>query len=124
MAKGIAAFVVVLAIIMSISVLSGIGYYNELGVDYSDDQYNEEVQAAADAFTSQNSTTSGTSPIEDFTVGAGNTMQAAWQVISNTKGVLMLLFGIPETLAAMLETFARIVYGVTFAGFVRGVVLS
>lgn len=124
MSKGIAAFVVVLSIMMSISVLAGLGFYDNLNVDYTDDQYNDDVQSAADALTSQNSTTSGTNPIEDFTVGAGTSLQTIWQVLGNTSGVLQLLFGVPAVLADKLELFFQIIFGITFAGFIRGVILS
>lgn len=124
MSKGIASFVVILAVIMSISVLAGIGFYDSLQVNYTGDQHNEDVQAAADAMTNQESTTTGTNPIEDFTVGAGTTLSAAWQVISNTSGVLQLLFGLPQGVAEAMQTFIRIIYGITFAGFIRGVAMG
>lgn len=124
MAKGIAAFVVVLAVIMSISILSGIGYYNSLNIDYSDSGYNDDVQAAAEAMTNQEAANTGSSVLTDFTTGAGNTISTAWQVLSNTSGVLQLLFGLPSTLTDMVETFFQIIFGVTFAGFVRGVMIG
>lgn len=124
MSKGIAAFVIVMAVIMSISVLSGIGYYNSLNIDYSNQGYNEDVQAAADAMTSQSASNTGASVYTDFTVGAGNTLATAWQVLSNTSGVIQLLFNAPKILADTLQTLFQITFGISFAGFVRGVMIG
>lgn len=121
MAKGIAAFVVVLAVTMSISILAGIGFYDQLGIDYSDPGYDDDVQAAAQAMTSQEASNTGSSAFTDFTVGAGNSIQTFWQVLSNTSGILKLLFALPDPLAKSLQTVFQITFGVTFAGFIRGV---
>lgn len=124
MSKGITAFVVVLAVIMSISILSGIGFYDNIGLDYSDQGMDDDVQSAAAAFTSQEATDTGGTAIVEFTTGAANTLQAAWEVLTNTSGVVKLLFSAPDSVATRFETFFRIVFGLTFAGFIRGVVLT
>lgn len=121
MAKGIAAFVVVLSLIMSISILSGLGFYSSMGVDYSDSA-NDDVREAADALVGQEATDSGSgSALEDFTSSAATTLASAWQVIANLSGVLQLLFGLPAALTDTLQTFFLMVFGITFAAFIRGV---
>ena len=121
MAKGIAAFVVVLAPILAISILSGIGYYDHLNVDYDDPALDSDVQRAADALTTQEATDTGGSAIVEFTTGAANTFQSFWAVISNTAGVVKLLFGLPDAVADPFQTFFQISFGISFAAFIRGV---
>jgi len=123
MSKGISAFIVMLTITMSISILGGLGYYSNMHVNYQAG-YNSDVQTAANAFMSQSATNTGGNLFNDFTVGASNTLNIAWQILSNTSGVLQLLFGIPKKAAGMFQYFFQIVFGVTFLAFVRGVVLQ
>lgn len=123
MSKGIAAFVIVLSVIMAISMLSGIGYYSELRVNY-DAGYNDDVAAAADVLVGQEASNTGSSVFTDFTVGGANALRTAWQVLANTSGVLQLLFGLPPAVADPLERFFQLIFGLTFAGFVRGVMVQ
>lgn len=124
MAKGIVAFVVVLAFIMSLSMLSGIGFYEKMNVDYSTSA-DADVQRAADAMVGQEaSDKSGGSVLQDFTTSAGRTLGTAWQVIANLGGILEMLFGAPDPIADTLQLFFQIIFSVTFAAFIRGVVLQ
>lgn len=123
MAKGIAAFVVVLAPVLAISVLSGVGYFDTWNVDYGGTGADADVQAAVDALTNQQATDRGGSAIVEFTTGSANALQSAWQVISNTSGVLKLLFPVPDVLANTVQIVYQIAFGITFAGFIRGVLL-
>lgn len=124
MSKGITAFVVMLSLIMAISILSGIGFYDSLGLDYSSQGMDDDVKSAHDALVSQEATDTGGTAVVEFTTGAANTLQAAWEVLSNTSGVIKLLFGAPDSVADTFQTFFRIVFGVTFLGFIRGVVMT
>jgi len=124
MAKGIVAFFVVVAFTLSMSVLSGMGFYGEIGVSYSDDM-DTDTQKAAEALVGQQATDqSGGSVLQDFTTSAGQTLATGWQVIANLSGILKLLFGVHDALASSLQTFFQMVYGLTFAAFIRGVVLQ
>ena len=124
MAKGITAFFVVTALVISMSILSGIGMYDALGVEVSDDA-NSDVQSAADAMTGQEAgDESQDNVIEDFTTSAGQTLSMGWQVISNLSGVLQMLFGVPKALADSVQVVFMLTYGITFAAFIRGVVLQ
>lgn len=124
MAKGVVAFVIMVALTMSISVLAGLGYYAELRVDYSSDM-NEDTKAAAEAFIGQTATDrAGGSVLQDFTTSGATTLSSAWQVLANTSGVLQLLFGLPPVLADLFQLFFRLMFGITFAGFIRGVVVD
>lgn len=124
MAKGIVAFMIVIALTLSISILSGIGFYQELGVQYSS-SLDDDTQAAAQAMIGQEATDkSGGSVLQDFTTSAGRTLSTGWQVIANLSGILKLLFSAPDAIANGLETFWQLTFSITFAAFIRGVVLQ
>ena len=124
MAKGIVAFIVCVAFILAISILSGLGYYADMGVQYSESA-DADVQAAADAMTGQTaSDQSGGSVLQDFTTSAGRTLATGWQVIANLSGILKMLYGAPDVVASSMQTMFQIVFGISFAAFIRGVVLQ
>lgn len=122
MAKGIAAFVIVLTPVLAISILSGVGYYDALDVSYGDTAADQDVQNAANALQNAQASDTGGSAIVEFTTGAATALQSAWTVIGNTSGVLKLLFNVPNVLAGQLQLFFQIIFGLTFIGFIRGVV--
>lgn len=124
MAKGIVAFMIVVALTLTISVLGGIGFYAQLEVDYSDSA-NNATENAAEAMTGQTaSDQSGGSVLQDFTTSAGRTLSVGWEVVKNLSGILQLLFGLPKALTDAIQTFWVMTYSVTFAAFIRGVVLQ
>jgi len=124
MSKGITAFFIVLSLILSLSMLSGLGYYQSLGVSY-EDSARDDVQSAADALVGQEaSDKSGGGVLQDFTTSAGRTLATGWQVIANLSGILILLFGIPSVVAGSIQTAWMMIYGISFAAFIRGVVLT
>lgn len=123
MAKGIVAFYLVVGLVLSISIMAGAGFYDAVGLQYSTDA-NEQVQSAVDAFTGQDATDrSGGSALQDFTTSAGTTLAAGWEVIKNLSGVLQML-GIPKVIADPAQTLWLLTFGITFAAFIRGVVLQ
>lgn len=124
MAKGIVAFIIVVALTLSMSVMSGLGVYAALDVQYTTSA-NDDVASAADAMVGQQATDqSGGSVLQDFTTSAGRTLATGWQVIANLSGILQLLFGLPAALTDPIQTFFQIVYGISFAAFIRGVVVQ
>jgi len=124
MAKGITAFIVVLALTMSMSIMSGLGAYEALGVGYGESQ-NDDVAAAENALVGQQASDQASgSVLEDFTTSAGQTLSTFWQIIANLSGILQLLFGLPAVLTDTLQTFFQMVFGITFAAFIRGVILQ
>jgi len=124
MAKGITAFMVTVAVILSISTLSGLGFYGTVGADYTDSS-SESVRNAADAMIGQEaSDQSSGSVLQDFTTSAGTTLATAWEVLANLSGVLQLLAGIPAAMADTVQLFFQITFSITFAAFIRGVVLQ
>jgi len=124
MAKGVTAFFVVVAVILSISTLSGLGFYQTVGAEFSNSS-SADVRNAADALIGQEaSDQSSGSVLEDFTTSAGTTLATAFEVLANTSGILQLLLGLPAALADQIQVFFQLVFGVTFAAFIRGVVLQ
>lgn len=123
MTRGVMIFYSMLALILAISMASGLGVPDQLGVGVSAD-YDEDVQDVVDAMTDQSQPNTGTSTFADFTIGGGKALQTGWQVISNTDAVLRLLTGMPESMAGGIQTLFRIVFGLTFAQFIRGVVIE
>jgi len=124
MSKGPVAFFVVTSLVLSMSMLSGLGFYSQLGVSYQDSA-RDDVNAAADALVGQEaSDKSGGSVLQDFTTSAGRTISTGWQVIGNTDGVLILLFGLPGVVAGTIQLLFNMTYGFFFAAFIRGVVVQ
>jgi len=124
MGKGIVAFQVVVALTLAISILAGLGFYSSLNVDYSDSA-SDDVKSAADAMIGQEaSDKSSDSVLQDFTTSGGRTLATGWQVIANIGVILQLLFGAPDTVSENIERFFQIVFSITFAAFIRGVVLQ
>lgn len=124
MSKGITAFVIVLSLTLSISMLVGVGYADELFINVDDSNLDDDADAALEAFTDQDASSEGGSVFTEFTVGAGDTLQAAWQVLSNLGGILKLLFGLPGTITEPIEKLFQITFGITFAAFIRGLRLQ
>lgn len=123
MAKGVVAFYVVVCLIVAISLLAGGGFYQEIGLQY-DDSANQQVESAVDTFTGQEATDrSGGSVLQDFTTSGATTLAAGWEVIKNLSGVLQML-GVPKLVADPLQTVFLLTFGITFAAFIRGVVLQ
>lgn len=124
MAKGIVALMICVFLTLSISMLAGLGFYADMGVQYSDSA-DDDVQAAAEAMTGQTaSDQSGGSVLQDFTTSAGRTLATGWQVIANLGGILKMLFGAPDVVASAIQTMFQMVYGISFAAFIRGVVMQ
>jgi hypothetical protein len=124
MAKGIVAFVVVICLILSMSILSGLGFYKTMGLEISESA-DADVQAAYDSMVGQEATDqSGGSVLQDFTTSAARTLSTAWQVIANLSGILKLLFGAPDVVANQLQIFFMLTYSISFAAFIRGVILQ
>lgn len=123
MARGIAAAMVLVAMILSMTVLSGLGYYAELGADLNVEGQNEDVVAAAEqlsgiGFGEGRSDSILQGPLASVVPAVG-LFTSFVTVIGNTSGVLQLLFGLPPVVADNIETFARLVMLVTALYLVR-----
>ena len=124
MARGIAAFVMIASLILSMGILGGIGYYAELGVQYGIDGQNEDVQAAADDLSGVDYDEDRSPSILQGPLAAVipfvDGFLALKAIIGNTSGVLQLLFGLPAVVADSLQLFFRIAMLVTLYFAVRG----
>lgn len=124
MTRGVMIFYGLLSITLAISVASGLGVADQLGLQYSDQYYDEDVDAVIDAMTSQEQPNTGTSTFADFTIGGGRALQTAWHVITNTDAVLILLTDMPRPAATAIQAFTTILWGFSFAQFIRGAVIE
>jgi hypothetical protein len=123
MSKGITAFYIVLAVIVSLSMLGAVGFYSSINLDYSDSA-NADVENAADALVGQEATDrSGGSVLQDFTTAGATAISTGWQVLSNLSGILQLLLMFPDPIADAIQQVWMITYGLTFAFFIRGLLL-
>jgi len=126
MAKGIAAFVFLVSLIFSITILSGLGFYAQLGVSADVETHNEDVQNAAENLEGIEYDEDRSPPILQGPLAAVipvvEILQTFTTVLGNTSGVLQLLFGAPEVVADTVELFFRITMLVTIAFLIRGAV--
>jgi hypothetical protein len=125
MARGIAAFVFVGSLILSMSILGGVGYYVSLGtgVDVDASSSNADVEAAAGQVGNitfgegrSNSILQGPLAVVTPVVGILQTFTA---VLGNTSGILQLLYGLPPVAADAIELLFRIAMLVTLVYLIR-----
>lgn len=122
--KGLAAFISVTALILTMSALSGLGVYDALGVGYGLESADQDVQAAADALMRVDYQEGGSDAVLQGPLAAVRgvvaTLQTIRAVLFNTSGILKLLFGAPGPIAEMIERFFQISYGLFTVLAVRG----
>lgn len=121
--RGIGAFIVISSLIMSMTVLGGIGYYASLGVEVDAESHNEDVQRAAEQLDSIEFGEDRSDSILEGPLAAITNVVAMFQVLSgvlyNTSGILQLLFGLPETAADMIELTFRLAMVITLLYLIR-----
>lgn len=123
MSRGVTAFYIVVAIILSIGILSGVGFFNAIGVQYPTSA-DDDVREAANALVGQEATDrSGGSVLQDFTTAGATSLSSGWQVIGNLGGILELLLLLPDALATPIERVFQLTFGLTFAFYIRGLLL-
>jgi hypothetical protein len=121
--RGVGAFVVIASLILSMTLLSGIGYYASLGAELDADSHNQDVQDAADELNSvgfgedrSSSVLEGPLAVVTPVVGIFQTLST---VVTNTSGVLQLLYGIPAVAADLVETVFRFAMVVSLLYLIR-----
>jgi len=123
MARGIAAFVFVVSLIFSMTILGGIGFYASLGVDVDVESQNEDVKQAAEQLQGIEFGEGRSSAILQGPLAAVTPViriiQTFTTVIMNTSGVIQLLYGLPAIAADMIELMFRIAMLVTVAYMIR-----
>jgi hypothetical protein len=123
MPRGIGAVVVIVSLILSMSVLGGVGFYALLGADVSAESQNQDVQNAADQLGSisfaedrSNSILEGPLAVVTPVIGIFKTFIT---VIRNTSGVLQLLYGVGPVVGDAVELMFRMALLVTIGYAVR-----
>ncbi|MFW5950073.1 MAG: hypothetical protein ACOCR6_01830 [archaeon] len=123
MARGFAAFVVVASLILSMTMLSGVGYYSQMGANLDVESQNDDVQAAADQLDGVEFGEGRAASILEGPLAAVmpviDMVMAVYTVIKNTSGVLQLLYGLPPAVADPLELVFRIAMLATMAYLIR-----
>lgn len=121
--RGVGAFIAVTALIMSMTVLGGMGYYAKLGADIDDESYNQDVQDAAEELNSiefgeDRSSSILEGPLAAITPVVGM-FQAFITVLTNTSGVIQLLYGVPKVVGDTVELLFRIGMVITLGYLIR-----
>lgn len=126
MARGIAAFVMVFSLLASMTILSGLGYYADLGAEVDPETHNEDVANAAENLQGIEYDEDRSPPILQGPLAAVipvvEILQTFTTVIFNTSGLLQLLFGLPAVVADTIELLFRIAMLLTIAFLIRGAV--
>jgi hypothetical protein len=125
MARGVGAFIFVASLVFAMTILSGLGFYATMNVDVDNSGANQDVQNAANQL---NGTSFGENRSPSILEGPLavvvpfiNFVQTLWTVITNTSGILQLLFGLPKIAGDTIETVFRIALTVTGLFAVRGI---
>jgi|GEM_PF-3429384 len=123
MPRGITAFVFVVSLVLSMTIVGGVGYYSSIGVEVDTESQNEDVVAAADnldgiEFGEGRSDSILEGPLAAITPVVG-IFQGFTTVITNTSGLLQLLYGLPATVADTIEVFFRLAMLVTLIYLIR-----
>jgi len=123
MPRGTFAFVVVASLVLSITLLNGIGYYALLGTEMDVSGQNEDIQAAADnldkvKFGEGRAASILQGPLAVVTPVI-QIFLAFVTVLGNTSGVLQMLYGIPAIVADQIELLFRLMMLVTVIYAIR-----
>lgn len=126
MARGITAAIFVVALISSMTILSSIGFYAQLGhgIEVDPETHNEDVVDAAAAlgdvdFGEDRDPSILEGPLAAVIPGV-DTINLLTTIIGNTSGVVQFLFGAPEVVGSAVERLFQISLLITLAGLVRG----
>lgn len=125
MARGIAAFVFVVSLVFSMTILGGVGFYAELGAEIDASTHSDDAEAAAENLEGIEYDEDRSPPILQGPLAAVipviEIVQTLTTVLFNTSGVLQLLFGVPEVVADTVELFFRATMLITIAFLIRGI---
>lgn len=123
MPRGIGAVVFIVSLILSMSVLGGVGFYALLGADVSAESQNQDVQNAADQLGSltfaedrSNSILEGPLAVVTPVVGIFKTFIT---VIRNTSGVVQLLYGVGPVVGDAIQVMFQFALLVTTGYLIR-----
>lgn len=114
------------SLVFSISMLSGLGFYAKMGVEASAETQNEDVQAAAEnldgiEFDEDRSSSILQGPLAAL-VPAMEILMSLVTILSNTSGVVQLLFGASAIVGDTIELFFRLTMLITLAFVIRGLI--
>jgi len=125
MPKGIGAVMVIAALILSLTILTGTGWVAGLGGDLEVDATtaNADVQRAADQLTGVEFGEGRSAAILQGPLAAVTPVVRIFQtftaVLFNTSGVIQLLYGVGPTVGDSVELFGRLAFLVTLGYLIR-----
>lgn len=123
MPRGIGAFIFAVSLILSMTILGGLGFYALMGIDVDTAGQNQDVQRAAEELDGIEFAEGRSSSILEGPLAAVTPVVSIFQtfttVIGNTSGVIQLLYGVPKVAADTIELLFRIAMLVTIAYVIR-----
>jgi len=123
MPRGIGAFIFIISLIFSMTILGGLGFYSALGISVDAEGQSNDAQAAAEELDGISFAEGRSSSILEGPLAVVTPVVSIFQtlttVIGNTSGVLQLLYGLPVIVADTIETLFRIAMIVTIAYVIR-----
>jgi hypothetical protein len=123
MPRGTFAFVVVASLVLSMTLLNGLGYYALMGAEIDVSGQNKDVQAAADNLDGIEFGEGRSSAILQGPLAAVvpfvRIFQSFTTVLGNTSGVVQLLYGVPPAVADPIEVVFRLMMLVTIGYGIR-----
>jgi len=125
MARGIGAFMFITSLVLAMTILTGMGFYGDLGMNIDASSQNADVQRAVDQLNSTEfGENRGASILEGplaVVVPFIQVLNTFTTVLGNTSGILQLLFGLPKLVADTLETVFQLAMLVTTVFAIRGI---
>lgn len=122
-ARGISAFIFLVSLVFSMTILNGIGFYALMGADLDISSTNQDVQNAANQLGEQSFGEGRSSSILEGPLAtvapAINIFQSFVTVILNTSGVIQLLYGLPAIVADQIERLFKFAILVTIVYLIR-----
>lgn len=127
MARGIAAAIFLASLVLSMTVLSTLGFYSQMGTEIDVDGQNEDVKDAAAAlydvdYGEDRDPSILEGPLASVVPGT-DMLITLRTIVGNTSGVVQLLFGAPEVVGDTVQIMFQLALFITIAGFIRGAVL-
>lgn len=122
--RGVGAAVVIVSLVLSMSVLSSLGYYALLGDrQYDVSGQNEDVQRAASELRNISYGEGGGNAFFEGPLAAVqpavDMLSTLRTVVFNTSGVMQFLFGLPAAAADAIATVFRLALMITMAYLIR-----
>lgn len=119
--RGITIAIFLLSVMLSFSLLAGVGFMDAAGIQV--DPGTGDVDQVEGEFGNQSVQDAEETGFLGFTSSVVDTVSILWVLITNTSEIV-LLFIPSEPIANTVETGFRIVFGLTIAQIIRGLIFE